>query len=633
MLLLQRFALFFFLTASLAGPTLGQPAEPPPDSLRAEALIQEARALYGAGDHPAALEKASQAFELFQKRYGDEHSTTARARMFVAREYRNLGREADALHLFEVSLLFFESRSDTFRIVVSHLNMGLCLRDLFRNAEAHRHFQTGIELLRPDSARQAVIIADLYVGVGSVYNAERQYAAAIPVLENAREVYTLLRRTDACGMAKYHLGGAWLGLHDYFRAREYYLGALADLKDKLRPGHPYFADLYVKIGVCCQKTGASELGLQHLLEAKASYLQAGSETLDYLQFLKYLGEFYLEEGNSAAAIQQLEECLRGKEKQFGPQSLHLLGALQALADAWLLAAAPGRAEMYSRRALQLLALAADSDRPAASPFYRQLAEANEQLGNWPAALAFCDSAFAAAGLSCAQAGRMQPRDQARALCQRRATAFRLQYQQTGDTTALFHAESCFAQAAALLDQEIETISSGGARHSFYDRAHRLFEQWLDCRLEGYARTADRQHALAAFEIASRSKAFLLRKAILQSGALQFAGLPDSALLLERQLRVQIANVEAQLDTAQLSGRALTGDGQLAASQVLADLRNRYDALLIRIEQQFPAYFHLQHPERPENAWAACRRALAPGQALLLYSQTDRGFCAFVLRQD
>ena len=603
------------------------------DTLTAENLIRESAQLNRQDKHEAALEKARQAFAIFSQLYGDNHPKTARARMYVAREYRNFNREQEAIDLFAQSLRVYETAGDTFRIALCHHNLSLCLRQQHRYGEAMQHALEAIALIQPDSAKQASFIADFTVNVGSILNAEKKYHAAIPILESCKSVYTSQKNARALGEVSYHLGGAWYGVHDYTRAKEHYLGALANLKHELTPAHSYFADLYVKIGLCCQKTGEPETGLKYLLEARDAYVAAGVEDLNYIQFLQYLGQFYLDERQYAAAIEQLESCLSAKEQRYGGQSALSMGTLQVLAEAYLQAGRYGLAEAGYRRLLRIAADSLDGRYPLAYRFYGKLAEIKLAQGDIAGSLSRCDTAFAVAGFDPKHPERVLPRDYTRELCQLYARTLLEQYRQNNDTATLQRAERYFALAGETLFREVEEITVNSSREVFYDNDYPVLEQWLDARMRLFDRTGDARHAEAAFQIAGQSKAFLLSAAMRQSGALRYAGVPDSILQNELRLREQIVDAEKTLDANGRRNSTQTDSSQLALNHRLSTWREEYDALLHRIAGAFPDYFSLRFQHRNISSTDLAHRWLAPGQALLMFSQSSSGLCVFVLTRD
>jgi CHAT domain-containing protein/Tfp pilus assembly protein PilF len=613
------------------------------DTLVAARLTAETRAFFSDGRHGEALVASKKALDIYAGLYGGQHVITADAGMFVARELRYLNRSQESLPLYRQYLQVFEAAGDTLRLARCLHHLALGLRDLSHFAEAHQTLQNGIRLLQPDSAAQAAGLADMYVTLGSVYHAEKNYRAAIRVIEPARAVFASREIPRSLGMACYHLGGAWFGLHDYVRAKEQYLAALANLKPLLHPTHPYFADLYVKVGSCCQKTGEPGLGLAHLLDARDQYLKHGAENPDYIQFLQYLGQFYLEERQYPEAIGQFEACIAAKTKRYGAQSPQLMATWLYLGEARGQAGQFEPAEACFRRGLQIIADSLGGNPQLRYRFYGKLAALPFARGDYAGSARLCDTAFALAGFEPAQPEKMLPRDWFREICQLYARSLAGRYRLTGDLSLLIRAEQFFTLAGQTLYREVEEISVNSSREIFYDRDYPALAQWLDARMQLYAATHDPAHAETAFQIASQSKAFLLAETMRQSGALQYAGVPDSILQAEAALRERIAGAEKALDKYPGAAGVTIDSLRLRLNGDLLNWRLAYDALLRRIEAGYPDYFRLR-VLRHETPTTGLRHRLAPDQAILLYNLTAPGsgyafvltrdtFCALALRPD
>lgn len=603
------------------------------DTVAADKYIRESGNLFNKDKHGEALEKAREALEIYVQLYGHDHVKTARARLFVAREYRVFNRENEAVALIEHSLRVYESAGDTYHVALCHNQLGLCFTSQFRYEEAEENIRLAIRLIRPDSSNRALVMAKFYVTLGSLYNAEKKHIQAVPILESAKSVFMLLGDIRAAAEAGYHIGNAYYGLHDYVRAKEHYLSTFANLQNQIQPEHSYFADLYVKFGYCCQKTGESETGLRYMLEARDAYLKAGSDNVNYIRFLFYLGRFYLDGCQYAQAVEQLEICLATQEKWHGAQSPRQLAVLQALSESYFYNKQFEKAEAGYRRGMAIVADSLESNFKILYRFYVKLADIQFAQGNYAGSLMLCDSAFLRSGFDPAFPEKMFPRDHFRELCQLYARTLYQQFRQTADTVFLVRAERFFALAAETLYLEAEEISVHSSREIFYDRDFTLLEQWLDARMALYDATGNAEHLEAAFRIAGQGKAFLLAQAMRQSGALRYAGVPDSILQNELSLREKIVSAEKIIDASLPPKNNRIDSVVLLLSQNLSFWRTEYDLLLEYIEKNYPEYFRLRVLRHDISTTELRQKWLTPDRGLLMYSLTETKLYLFVCTRD
>lgn len=602
------------------------------DTLLAERLLDESQKLNREGQGPAALEKARQALAIYTVLYGENHVKPAKARMFVARELRNQYQAGEAKILFEQSLRTYKAASDTPRIARCYFHLGLCHRILGRYADAGRSLQTAIDLILPDSIRQASLLTDFRFTLGTLLIDQKNYIAAIPPMEAAKTYYVRANNFYYQGLAAYHLGNAYFGLQDYVRAKEHFFSSQANLAKELPPSHPFFADLLVETGKCFQKTGDPATALSYLQEGLAAYRKYHPDDRHIILIMQDLGAFYLEQKEYPEAIEQLELCLAEKEKTFGLQSNYLLNTLRNLGTAYTENRQFRRAENCLRRGLQIIADSLDNNRQMAWPFLAKLAELRYAQNDFTGSLAWCDSAFAMAGFNPVHPEKMLPRDYFRELCLLYARSLSKQYQQTTDKTLLIQAEKFFALAAETLFRDVEEISVNSSREIVYDREYRILEEWLATQMALYEQEPNPINAEKAFQIAAQGKAFLLAGAMRRSGAMKYANLPDSILQEEWSLRARIADAEKKLETPDVGKSGAPDSTMLAISRDISAWRSEYDGLIGHIARQYPDYYRLRAAQRKFST-DSLRRRLAPDQAMLMYGKAGARLCAFVLTRN
>lgn len=113
-------------------------------------------------------------------------------------------------------------------------------------------------------------------------------------------------------------------------------------------------------------------------------------------------------------------------------------------------------------------------------------------------------------------------------------------------------------------------------YSFYQLSNRLNSQWID----------------TAFELMERSKSINLLEATLHHKATEYAGLPDSILKVELNLRRQILKTQETLFDMQLAGLSNTS-AYPEKQSYLVDIKNEYQLLIQYAEDLFPVFARLR----------------------------------------
>jgi CHAT domain-containing protein len=190
---------------------------------------------------------------------------------------------------------------------------------------------------------------------------------------------------------------------------------------------------------------------------------------------------------------------------------------------------------------------------------------------------------------------------------------------TGDTAHL-HTAWATVQAAV---HALDILKSGDAQSEedkllFFRESARIFEHGLHLALALGA-----EYYPAAFELSEKSKAIVLLEAFRSASALRLAGIPDSLLERESQLKYEISSAEDAL---------FKGDQSQELRDRLLSAQNEYRTLLRTLEQEYSAYYRLRYDNTVITAREAQRR-LRRGQAMAVYFTGENARFVFVLHPD
>jgi hypothetical protein len=136
----------------------------------------------------------------------------------------------------------------------------------------------------------------------------------------------------------------------------------------------------------------------------------------------------------------------------------------------------------------------------------------------------------------------------------------------------------------------------------------------------------------AFELAEKSKGALLLDALAEASARRFAGIPDTVLTREQQLRLDLASYEQRISEAQV------GDIPVDSAQVdqwkarVFTLTRDYQMLLANLERDYPAYYRLKYDVRTVGVADVRDRLLGDDTALVEYAIGADSVHLFVVTQ-
>lgn len=133
-------------------------------------------------------------------------------------------------------------------------------------------------------------------------------------------------------------------------------------------------------------------------------------------------------------------------------------------------------------------------------------------------------------------------------------------------------------------------------------------------LEIMSDNPDFDHELA-FYFSERNKASVLLEALAGAEALKFAGIPDSLLEIEHNLRIDITNYRTHKISAE-------NDSVMNFwNDKLFNANRKYDSLISLFETNYPAYYNLKYNNSPVTL-SETQRLLDKKTTMLSYSMND-----------
>jgi len=209
----------------------------------------------------------------------------------------------------------------------------------------------------------------------------------------------------------------------------------------------------------------------------------------------------------------------------------------------------------------------------------------------------------------------------------KAETLRLLAQKESNPAFLEASLAAFDTAAGVLDSMRSEYQEGSQQ--FWNREARpIMESAIDLALQLHRRSGDARYLDQAFRYAEKSKALLLAEALRESADKQQAGIPDTLLAWEKQLKIDIAFYKKLIFQEQQKNIADTSRILLWQSEIL-QRRRAYDALLAKLQNDYPEYYQIKY-SHPAVTLAGTQQALPEGTGLLEYFQGDRGSYVFYI---
>lgn len=451
-----------------------------------------------------------------------------------------------------------------------------------------RALTTALEALSLEEQADSIAEADLansLNNVGAIYFSKTDYQKAVSYYERSISMFQAAEIEDEAAVSMINLGLAHVRLANYDAAIRILEGArktLETLGDSL-----HLPSLYNNLGLAYTERGDYGDARRVLLEAEARTHEAGGSP--YVVTLANLGFSCLNAGDY--------DCAQAR-----------LGQVVQMADTLPNVSAMQQAKMLLHYGQSLLGTAQHAD--------AQLAfDAGIRL-----LLDLPPSARLTGSLQLEAAGEKRTLMQ---LLSERAYAL----QQLDAPEAAFQA---YSQAFLVADQLRKDYLAVGSKQHLAAFVLPIYEAGIGLAAQLYSETASPRYLEAAFGIVERNKSILLLEAMQDAVAKTGAGLPDSLVLQEQALQIDIAFYRREIYQA-----TQAGDSARVAlyKDYLFTRERKRDALARTLERDFPAYYALKYTQAGVQLKDLKAYAANPAQAVVEYFVGDTSAYALVVSGD
>ena len=199
----------------------------------------------------------------------------------------------------------------------------------------------------------------------------------------------------------------------------------------------------------------------------------------------------------------------------------------------------------------------------------------------------------------------------------RAEALRQRFSLTGKRDDLEAALRTYQLCDQLIDYTRQGYESDLSILFLLEQAVPIYEGALACVYDLHQSNPQTVYLEEALRFMEKSKSVLLLRSIKEGRARYAAGIPDSLLQQENNLKADIAYLQQQLAEAELVS-GVEDTTLLSQRQQLLLLRQAYDQLIAEFETDFPAYYREKYDNSVVDLAGLQAHLSANGQSLVAY---------------
>jgi CHAT domain-containing protein/Tfp pilus assembly protein PilF len=493
-------------------------------------------------------------------------------------------------------------------------------------AYLNRALETG--LLRLGEKHFDVAVS--YSHKGGVARAKGDYEQAIALHQKGLAIrLALLGEKDRVVAVSYNnIANAYLDKGDYDQALVFQEKALPIYLATLGEQHRNVAYLYHNIGdTYLLKRDYDQALVFHQKSLTLKQAVLGKRHPHVAWTYNALGEEYSEKGDYGRAIACINQALSIFQESLGTQHIDAAGSYDLLGRVYANKGDAEQARKFLKKSLAIKLAAFGERHPKVADSYTNLGQVYLDQGDYDQALGFYQQALGAntTAFNDTDPYINPPLDNLLwetsllASLKGKSQALAKRYSKPpGKPRDLAAAVSTCQLASQLIDQMRRGYNAEGSKLVLQKESSDLYDHAIQTALRLDEITNAAEHRQTAFLFAEKSKAGILLETLSETEAKRFAGIPDSLLAKEKQLRLDLAFYDNRLTEERLK-RADADSAQIAFWQdKVFGLKQAYDALLLRFEKDYPDYYNLKYQVKTVSVSEVQQQLLDDRTALVEY---------------
>ncbi len=559
------------------------------------------------GDYDRALEFYQESVKINFAVLGKRHPELANTFNNIGIIYRKKGEYGEALKFYQKSLkIRLTSLGERHpRTADSYNNIGDVYFEWGDFDRALEFFNKSLSIQIKTLGDKHPAVATGYHNLGRVYWAKGDYDRALAANQRSLKIRVKVLGEQHRDVAESYLniGSVYWSKGDYDRGLEFYKKSLDIKKTVYGPQHPELASTYNNIGSANMNKKEYDRALEYFTKSLNIRLQTLKKQHPLLAHnYTNIGQVYWRKANYEQALNYFNKALNVSLNTLGAQNSGVAIIYNDIGLVFGKKDDSERALDFHQKALNIQLAALGTHHPDLAATYNHFGNIYFERGDFARALKHYHKALQANAPAFTNSDLKRNPSLAHILSkellletlQLKARALVHNHAVSGNLSALKAAFSAYRLIVQLIDQMRSGYSAEGSKLFLAEKTNPLYEKAIQTALNLSRVTGETQYETQAFLFAEKAKAAVLWEALQDSRAKQFAGIPDSLLSREKDLRIDLAFYDTRIQEENLKKK--NRDSLLIADfeNRYFDLNRRYEQLIKRFESDFPQYYALKY---------------------------------------
>ncbi len=514
-------------------------------------------------------------------------------------------------------------------------NIGINYRYLGNYAKAFTHLNNGLDAVSYLKENQDSLRAELYNSIGTIYYEKGNYDKAYKYYKDMLDINEKVFGEEHINTGKgyQNVGLIYYRTGDYEKALQYFEKALSIWDSTLTKDNPYFANSYTNISNVYFLKEDYKRSIQYEEKALKIWIDKLGEGHPYVAIsYNNLANKYSYTGNYNQALECDYKAMQIRRDFAGEESRDVASSYAAIGNIFVKMGGLNNAAYFLKKAVSIYRKI-DPSNPGLAEAYKYTGDLSVKKQDFPSAEAYYDSALYVVWPDYTPAvpdpdylDKFPSGEQLLSALIGKGNACFQESGNSGDVPALQKALDAFNLASGLIEKLKADFSGEESRLMLTKQAYEVNKQGVLTALKLYSLKNDPGYIESAFRFSERNKAGIIAEAIAESDARKFAGLPDSIITEEKDLRIDLALYHTKQEEAEESNdlQAIGNNRRL-----LFETQRQFNQLQIYLEQYFPNYYRLKYPGEISST-REITQLLSPDEAVLEYFTGDSSITIFTL---
>jgi CHAT domain-containing protein/Tfp pilus assembly protein PilF len=565
----------------------------------------------------------------------------------IGENYRNQFRFEAARGLLSATLsLGIEKLQEHHpEVATTHAALAMVYFDTDQYRKAVSHLSRALDLTLPVVGEKHPAVAKIYYGLGTVYWRLQYLDVALDyqlkALNIRREAFGEHHPdvAESCRM----VGRVYWYKTDYEAAIQYLTQALTIAKSLWGENHPFIAQVYLNLAANYLNKPDRAGTLEYLQKALAIGLPLWTERHAETANLYYnFGMYHLRKSELDKAYDFLAKSLEIRRQLFGEVHYEIAASHSALGEYFRVRGDYEKSLEHYATTLQINLRVLPADHPWIAARYHRIGEIYLVKGDPDRALRFYQKAVSTLVMGFTENDpHANPklenfrRDHyhGRESFLRKAEAFNRRYWlNSKDIQDLKSSLSTYQLTADLIEKRQSGYKGDESKIWLAGTVAKIYAGAIQTALQLYEITGNPNYKEQAFLYSERSKSSVLWESLTNAQAQKFAGIPDSVLNREQELKQELARLENQILIERTQAESREEKKPPASQSAFDETHLAYQNLIDHIERTYPEYYTLKYREKNPSI-SQIQKQLGPHTAVVEYFLGDSLLHIFVLAHD